>query len=106
VRDIGTATVPDKQIFGKELPIKITDLQKLSNETTAPWVFWGWVVYQDAFKGTEPHITEFCQRMTKAMVNTSDPQGRIVFDFATCEHHNCADRYCDDYDQVKKLSTK
>jgi hypothetical protein len=74
-------------------------------------VMWGWVVYRDVFKGTKPHVTEFCQ--TIAALNAEPPQNvpvpksfsipvgsKINFELLSCPQHNCADEDCKDYAEV------
>jgi hypothetical protein len=63
--------------------------------------FWGWAAYHDTFPKTPMHIGEFCE--TLLGVDPPDPNmpgSLIKLAWGECEHHNCADDDCEDYQLV------
>jgi hypothetical protein len=62
---------------------------------------WGWVFYRDQFKGTNPHITEFCQKLTAIGYTT---QNMVQPVFTQCHEHNCVDDDCKDYKDITEMA--
>ena len=61
---------------------------------------WGWVTYNDVFKGTPKHLSEFCDEMTDLTVSNEDatsPSAQFNWKLAICKTHNCYDEECSDY---------
>ena len=56
---------------------------------------WGWARYQDVFKGTPWHLTEYCYYLHfSGKSGTAMPE---AFAFHNCLTHNCSDDQCKDY---------
>lgn len=111
VRNVGNVTLTEINLFGQELPhqnkeIIAMPIQTLTAEDGRLYVFWGWVTYNDAFPNTPLRITEFCQALTAIVVVRDTPQTPFGFAWVPCDHHNCADEHCDDYQRIVDLSTK
>ena len=57
---------------------------------------WGWVRYQDVFKGTPWHLDEYCYFVRFSGKPEADlPEGA---NYDNCPTHNCSDGQCKDYD--------
>jgi hypothetical protein len=62
---------------------------------------WGWVIYRDTFKNTNPHITEFCYRL--GAFGLSADKKRYLHSWLQCDNHNCTDEDCQDYKNLVAL---
>jgi hypothetical protein len=69
-------------------------------ESTKKIYSWGWIIFRDAFEGTKPHVTEFCQLLQT--VGYDKTSGTPYFTWTPCAHHNCVDQYCNDYEAMIK----
>ena len=71
---------------------------------------WGWITYNDVFKGTPRHLTEFCDEVSNIKITNEDasqaPQASSEFSWTLSfclVSHNCYDRQCSDYsDKIKQ----
>lgn len=103
---IGGVTKPESFFFGTEFK-NVRSLQSLL--VNRKFFLWGWIAYRDVFPKTELHVTEFCQMLDRIGANPSaSPSARPewFFHFINCDHHNCADETCDDYQAIVALSLK
>ncbi|HEX3570779.1 MAG TPA: hypothetical protein VHU44_08140, partial [Acidobacteriaceae bacterium] len=82
-------------MFGGELQKMTMNGRKLERIGARPFYAWGWIVYNDTFKDTEVHVTEFCQRLSGARM--TDAAGGYALSWNACGKHNCVDRGCSDY---------
>lgn len=108
--DIGLMTMTELDIFGREFPFSTKEILAWvvpsKTGTPHPPVLWGWVAYYDAFKNSKLHITEFCREMIGISVNQDNAQKPFNLIWHPCEHHNCADEYCDDYKDIASRNSK
>jgi hypothetical protein len=92
----------EKDLFGHELPDDPTSLigYQVGNGKLKQFI-WGWVAYNDGFKGTKTHLTEYCVQLTEVEA-TGMEAGRINggIGFQQCKNHNCTDDYCPDYQAI------
>jgi hypothetical protein len=67
--------------------------------------FWGWIFYQDIFSNepinSEPHVTEFCAFLSRWGISAAN--GSPTFDYNACPSHNCADKDCEDYNDIVQM---
>lgn len=112
IRPIGNVGESDVELLGREFPYRANDIAALPPIQTTiisggRWhMFWGWVTYRDIFPKTPLHVTEFCQIMGAAILVRDTPQTPFRFGWQPCEHHNCADELCEDYQRIVDLSIK
>jgi hypothetical protein len=111
VRNVGNIVATDINLFGRELPHRDRDIIAMPIQTLTQYggslhVFWGWVTYRDIFSDTPLHVTEFCEYLSAVVVIRDNPQSPLGFAWMPCEHHNCADEHCNDYNDVVALATK
>jgi hypothetical protein len=59
---------------------------------------WGWVTYRDMFPNTKEHLTEFCVRLSVVEGIDATKSAKILA--TSCKKHNCADEWCQDYEQI------
>lgn len=60
--------------------------------------FWGWVAYRDVLPGTKRHLTEFCRELRFVGYRSSNQN--LSLNFNSCQHHNCTDESCEDYEEM------
>jgi hypothetical protein len=92
------ATVQTGSVFARAdvLPKLITPIT-----IGTPTYIWGWIVYRDIFSFTKPHVTEVCSVLSEVRITPISPKiNDYGFFFNRCEHHNCTDDNCEDYNQV------
>jgi hypothetical protein len=66
---------------------------------------YGWAVYKDNFKNTEPHLTEFCMRSFTFAEWGVNGASKISGRQGSCDVHNCFDRDCEDYkERINEVS--
>jgi hypothetical protein len=96
---------PDEFVIGERFDPRAPVVARPFPGHKAPFL-WAWVVYRDVFPGTEPHLTESCTRIVNTQVTRVSPPEQPSFrsNITNCDHHNCADRNCDDYDKVVALA--
>jgi hypothetical protein len=61
---------------------------------------WGWTTYNDVFKGTPKHLSEFCDEFTDVKITPEDatsPSAQFTWKLQLCKSHNCYDNECADY---------
>lgn len=102
--NVGNMSIREEQIFGRVLAEDITKERPTANDHALPLVFWGWITYRDIFPDTKLHLTEFCKQSAMIEVHPSTPQAPYEWGWSECDHHNCADEYCPDYEAIVKLS--
>jgi hypothetical protein len=101
IQKVGPLFVEEPVLFGADLG-NVTELTPLNVQ---PNVFmWGWMVYNDTFPSTNPHVTEFCKHLVGVRI-TSETQ-HIVLMTNNCSKHNCTDEECEDYAAITALSRK
>jgi hypothetical protein len=69
---------------------------------------WGWMVYRDVIPGSITHLTEFCYHETELnqkpdaprLDSEGNPLVHLGLQWTLCAPHNCADEYCEDYNQI------
>ena len=104
--DSGIVEKPSAFFLGDQTNIPQANI--LTRESNRKIYFWGWVAYRDVFPATAVHITEVCQQLTASFYEQEpgkkDPVPR--FNYQGCHHHNCVDKYCDDYDEIANMAPK
>jgi hypothetical protein len=82
--------------------IPINDIRNGRENPQSRIFVWGWAVYNDAFPGDPPRLTEFCKRMFHSFIpagkDVADPNVQMGWDWIACPTHNCYDEDCADYD--------
>ena len=66
---------------------------------------WGWITYDDIFKNTPRHLSEFCDEITNIKgtpEDITDPAANITWELSLCREHNCSDERCADYREKTK----
>jgi hypothetical protein len=109
-RNVGNFNATELSLFGVQLPDEGSDIVATPTIQTAaasnPHYFWGWVSYHDVFPKTDLHITEFCQVLAGISLDRSNASLPFGFGYIPCGHHNCADKYCEDYVSIVALAAK
>jgi hypothetical protein len=94
-RAAGNATV--------KVPVQYLEMTK---RKVARFYVWGWLTYNDVFKGTPEHLTEFCDELIGVKItkdDPTDPTADFSWNLALCNTHNCYDDQCTDYaSQIKR----
>jgi len=102
-----TEHVPGHVVIGPQgnlstTPINVSIQQvQAVHDRTGHLYFWGWVEYNDIFKGTQRHITKFCLEVTDvstlnpAITDLTDPQGAFSAVQSICPENNCYDKECE-----------
>lgn len=98
--DYGETIGPKATGFSARLQVPHFVIKALStpDRTTNQELFlWGWITYRDTFEDTSPHLTEFCERFTRAI-----HKSELAWTWQTehCSTHNCIDQNCPDYRQL------
>jgi hypothetical protein len=72
------------------------ELIKAVQNHTVRLYFWGWAKYQDVFKGTKPHISEYCVEVNgfRGDPFDTDPTHPVLLVNENCKTHNCHDEEC------------
>lgn len=68
---------------------------------------WGWASYNDVFKGTPGHLSEFCDELTDVTISSEDASlssAQFNWKLLLCRNHNCYDNECSDY--AERLKTR
>lgn len=70
---------------------------------------WGWMAYRDIFPGSDPHVTEFCVKLTA--IEFRSPTDSHLYPGANmgwgpCKSHMCVDNGCKDYEEIAKFAPK
>src|SRR6266511_207045 len=104
---VGEIQREEVELFGDDLGGVIGGVRPSVELTTRlanqpPLFCWGWEVYKDAFLGTKPHVTEFCERMIKVILD--DEKGELHPAFGGCAGHNCTDDDCKNYPEIVKTA--
>lgn len=109
-RSVGSITTTEVKFFGNEMPHSSKDIVSMPIHTLhlgGPGRYlWGWVTYRDIFPNTPLHLTEFGRVLRSVGINKENPKNPFDFTWSPCAHHNCADKYCDDYKQIVALSSR
>ena len=88
---------PKATLTSAPLQIPVTILKSIS--PTGPHLyFWGWLAYNDTFTQTKRHVTEVCRELTQIIGDFSNPNQQVQWIFTLCEHYNCVDDECKDYE--------
>lgn len=111
IRNVGNVTATDISLFGHELPHRDQDVIAMPIQTLIQYggplqVFWGWVTYRDILPNTQLHVTEFCEYLSSIVIVRDNPQTPFGFGWLPCDHHNCADKQCEDYKAIVELADK
>jgi hypothetical protein len=100
----GTAQIPESFLFGQRFdPSK----HRYTLFTNRKIFIWGWIGYRDVFSNTKPHVAEFCQLLT-AVFYGETPEKNPTFKSVAqaCQHHNCVDEDCEDYEKIAAMVPK
>ena len=63
---------------------------------------WGWIAYDDVFRGTPRRLVEFCYELahiSATLPDFTDPKAEFNWISLPCRTHNCQDQDCPDYNQ-------
>lgn len=69
------------------------DIQ-LASERKSRIFLWGWASYNDSFKNTSVHKTEFCYVISSLEIVSAGAQTGVRARYDNCPHHNCYDEEC------------
>lgn len=61
---------------------------------------WGWATYNDVFKGTQKHLSEFCDELSDVKITQEDaasPSAEFNWKLQLCKTHNCYEGDCSDF---------
>jgi len=83
-------------------PVHVAD--SFADSTERPRYIWGWVLYNDIFPKTKPHVTEFCVPVTR--IEKDDIVNYSFTKSTVCTRHNCIDEFCDDYPNLAALAKR
>jgi hypothetical protein len=89
---------PKAVLSSTQLPIPTATMASVQQHRLHLYI-WGWTAYNDVFRSTKLHVTEFCRELTEISGNLETGE-QISFLFSTCAQHNCIDEECNDYEQM------
>jgi hypothetical protein len=88
---------PKATLTSSALQVPVGVLRSI-NPTGLHLYFWGWLSYNDTFARTKRHVTEVCRELTQINGDVSNPNQPVQWIFTLCDHHNCVDEECADYE--------
>ena len=91
--------IPPRAFGNGTADVPIEFIEKAKNKGFRMYV-WGWITYDDMFKGTTKHLNEFCDEIVNIKSDPddiTDPKANITWESSLCGEHNCTDERCADY---------
>ncbi len=84
---------PKATLYSQVLDIPLPVLQTAGSGQGRIFV-WGWTEYNDVFKGTPRHRTEFCNELIVTNISQAEGKVTVALHFSLYQRHNCADEDC------------
>jgi hypothetical protein len=93
--------IPSRAVGNATFKVPVQFLAMTKMKTTRFYV-WEWTTYNDIFKKTPRHLTEFCDELTAVKItkdDATDPAADFSWELTLCTnaHYQCYDDQCADY---------